>query len=121
MFILFSIAYIDKQENSNINRASVITQSLRVIALVKFSKSNCLEFYHPPSKQIITCAVYKLDPKLAVVPVFNYKYDGGLLFNAYHNEADIYRKTKYDLDSTVYIHPKANESRCITTTIIGVL
>ena len=50
LFPLFSISYINKQEDSNTTWASVHTQSLRVIASGKSSKTNFLEFYHPPSK-----------------------------------------------------------------------
>ena len=46
--------------------------------------------------------------------------DVGLFLNTYHNETDIHIKPTYDLDSTVYIRPKANESRYITTAIIGI-
>ena len=120
MFPLFSIAYIDNQEDSNTTRAIVHTQSIRLISFRKASKSNCLELYYPPSKQILTHVVYKLDPTLIVGPIFNNKYNVGLFFNTYHNKEDIDMKPIYDLDSIVYIFPKANRSRYIATMIIGV-
>eukprot|EP00957_Ditylum_brightwellii_P095591 7281855-Ditylum_brightwellii.AAC.1 len=40
-------------------------KSLKYIVTGKDTKSNCLQFYHPPSKQFLSNATYRLDPTLA--------------------------------------------------------
>ena len=85
---MFSIAYIDKPRDNTSSRQSFHSESLRVIVMGRSTTSNCVEFYHPPSKQVLTSADYRIDPTLAAGPIFNLNYDGGLFFNTYHNEAD---------------------------------
>ena len=51
---LFSIAYIDHPMTNNTHNEAMSTQTLRTILIGKSDKSSALEFYHPPSKQIIT-------------------------------------------------------------------
>ena len=98
---MFSIAYSDKQSDSASIRKNLHSQSLRVIVIGRCNESNCVQFYHPPSKKILTSAVYKLDPTLAADPIFNLKYDGRLFFNTYHNEADLYLQSTHTLDSII--------------------
>ena len=81
--------------DGNSTTESMGNRSLRVIAVGKSEIANCLDFYHPPTKQIYTSAVYKLDPTLAAGPLFNLAYDGGLFFNVHHNDEDIHRVPTY--------------------------
>ena len=62
-----------------------------------------MEFYHPPSKQVLTSTDYKLDITKPPGPVFNLKYDGGIFFNLYNNEADVLRSPGIDINTTVYV------------------
>jgi len=39
-----------------------------------------LEFYHPPTKKVITTSTYKIDESLIAGPVFNLPYDGDIVF-----------------------------------------
>ena len=103
LFPMFSVAYIDKDEDSTTQRGNFSSLTLRVICIGRLSKANCLEFYHPPSKQILTRAVYHLDPILASGPIFNLRYDGRLFFNTYHNDSDTHQKPTFYLQSTVFI------------------
>ena len=84
-------------------------QTLRVILIGKSDHSTSLEFYHPPTKQVLTSSVYRLDPTLAAGLLFNLHYDGGLFFNTYHNEADHHISPTFHIDQIVYIQPKGNE------------
>lgn len=100
---LFSIAYIDKPTDNTTIRESFHSQSLRVIVIGRSSTSNCVKFYHPPSKQqALVSANYRLDHIIPAGPVFNLKYDGGLFFNMYHNEADTHRMCTHTLYAIVY-------------------
>ena len=120
LFPLFSVAYIDKDEDSNTNRGNFSSLSLRVIAIGKSSRANCLEFYHPPSKQILTRAVYRLDPIIASGPLFNLPYDGGIFFNTYHNGADMHQRPTFDINQTVFMPKLNNPEQYITCKVLGV-
>ena len=103
------IAYIGKQTDDTIARTPQ-GQSIHVIVIRKSSKSNCIEFYHPPSKQVIPSSVYRLYPILASGPVFSLKYDGGLFFNTYHNKINAHQPPTFQLDSIVYTQTKATDT-----------
>ena len=103
---LFSVAYIDHPNTGTTATPTFTSQSLRVILIGRSTKSTALEFYHPPTKQILTSSVYRLDPTLASGPLFNLHYDGGLFFNTYHNEAASTQAPTFQLDQTVYFETK---------------
>ena len=44
-----------------------------------------------PSKQVLDSADYCMDLTLPAGPVFDLKYNGGLFFDIYHNEADTHQ------------------------------
>ena len=83
---LIGIAYIDHLHPGNTNTTSYSTQTLlQVILTGRSDKTNALEFYRPPTKQIYTSAEYRLDTNLAAGPIFNLHFDGcDLFFNTYH-------------------------------------
>lgn len=62
-----------------------------------------MEFYHPPSKQLITSADYKLDVTKPPGPTFNLHYDGGIFFNLHNNDADMLRPPGIDINTMVYV------------------
>eukprot|EP00957_Ditylum_brightwellii_P064430 4890026-Ditylum_brightwellii.AAC.1 len=72
-------------------------QSLKCIVTGKDTKSTCLQFYHPPSKQFLSNTVNKLDPTLAAGSVFNLLYDGEIFFNQYNNTTDEHQPPGYDI------------------------
>jgi deoxyuridine 5'-triphosphate nucleotidohydrolase len=117
---LFSTAYIDHPRTGTTNTATFSSQSLRVILIGKSSTSTSLEFYHPPTKQILTSSVYKLDPTLASGPLFNLHYDGGLFFNTYYNEADAHRPPEYSLHQQVYFKPQTNSTLFTPAKILAI-
>ena len=100
---MFSIAYTDKVSDSTNVRENLDAQSLRGIVIGQSDKSNCVEFYHPPLKNISRSVVYKSDTTVAAGPIINIRYDGGLFFNTYHNEADKHLQDIHTLDSIVCI------------------
>ena len=107
---LFSIAYIDHPNTGTTATPSMSSQTLRVILIGKSTHSTALEFYHPPTKQIYSSSVYKLDPTLAAGPVFDLHYDGGLFFNTYHNEAEQSIVPTYTIDQNIYFQPKTHDT-----------
>ena len=108
------------QIDSNTKRGNFSSLTLRVIAIGKSSKANCLEFYHPPSQQTFHCAVYCLDPILAAGPLFNLPYDGGIFFNTYHNNADLHIKPTFKLHQTVFIPQLNDKNKYISCKILGI-
>ena len=74
-----------------------------------------------PSKQVLASANYHLDPTLPVGPVFDLKYNGGLFFNTYHNEADTHRMGTHThtLDSIVYIKLHHTSPIHVAVKVIG--
>lgn len=78
-----------------------------------------MEFYHPPTKQILHCAVYWLDPVLAAGPIFNLPYDGGIFFNTYHNEADLHQRPTFNINDTVFIPKLKNSKEYVSCTVLG--
>ena len=63
---------------------------------------NCLQFYHPPTKQFILSNTYHLDPTLAAGPTFDLSYDGGLLFNNYDITEDIHHPPGFNVVTKVW-------------------
>ena len=99
---LFSVAYIGHPNTGTTATPTFTSQSLRVLLISCSAKSTVLKFYYPPTKQILTSSVYRLDPTIASCPIFNLHYDGGLFFNTYHNEAASTQAPTFQLDQTVY-------------------
>ena len=102
LFPLFAIGYIRRTRDAQ-QRQTFQAQSLQCIAVGKSPVADALEFYHPPTKQMITSADFRLDPTVAPGPVFKLPYDGGIFFNQYHNDADRLRPPGFDLQTEVFI------------------
>ncbi len=77
LFPLFSIAYIKQIRQAGHIKTKWEDQSLKCIVVGKCPDSNGLLFYHPPSKQVISCGTsYRFDPSIPAGPQFNERYDG---------------------------------------------
>jgi len=100
---LFSLAYVRRLRDSNTMREKMQSTALQCILVGKSTVSDGLEFYHPPSKQVITSSDYKLDLTKPAGQVFNLKYDGGIFFNLQNNDADTLRPPGIDINTTVYV------------------
>ena len=117
---LFSIAYIDHPHTGTTATPTMSSQSLRVILVGRSAHSTALEFYHPPTKQIYSSSVYKLDPTLASGPIFGLHYNGGLFFNTYHNEADLHIAPTFATGQIVYFQPQTENEVHVQAKVIGV-
>ena len=120
LFPMFSLGYIDKPYDSTSKRESFTSQSLRVIAVGRSNTSNSLQFFHPPTQQLLTSAQYRLDPVLASGPVFNLHFDGGLFFNKYTNSSDTLHPPSFAPDQIIFFRPKANENTYTPAKILHV-
>ena len=117
---LFSVAYIDHPMTNVSSTESMAPQTLRTILIGKSDETTAFEFYHPPSKQIFSSAVYRLDTTLAAGPIFNLHYDGGLFFNTYYNEADANRPPQFTVDQQVFFQPNQQEFKYIPAKILAI-
>ena len=71
-------------------RSKFQSKSLKCIVVGREINSNCLQFYHTPTKKILSSNTYKLGPTLTSFPVVDLSYDGCLSFNTYKNNVYIH-------------------------------
>ena len=83
LFPMFSVGYVSELRDGSKDRLNMHSKTLRAIAVGRSDKSNCLLFYHPPTKQLLTSADFRLDENLAAGPAFGLTYDGGLYINKF--------------------------------------
>jgi hypothetical protein len=105
LFPLFSIAYIKHMREEGKQVSKWKSQSLKCIVVGTCHKSNGLLFYHPPSKQLFSCADgYNFDPSGPSGLHFDDKYDGDfVLIVQSDNQVFMHRKPTHELEATVYI------------------
>ena len=58
LFPMFCVSYITKLSHSDQKQLNLHNKSIRAIAIGRSSKSNCLLFFHPPSRQTFTSDDY---------------------------------------------------------------
>ena len=82
LFPLFSVAYI-KQDTANEGEGRKWKdRSLKCIVVGTCPISDALLFYHPPSKQLLSCAEnYRFDTFSPSGPQFNEPYESNFIFN----------------------------------------
>ena len=88
LFPLFSVAYVRRSRDSSTNCLTVHSTSIRCICIGRDDVANQLEFYHPPTRQLLYSNDFTLDKNLCSGPVFNLDYDGGLYLNKYTDFED---------------------------------
>ena len=99
----FSVAYINRIRDGEIERKNVHSHSIRVILIGRDPKSAAFQFYHPGTKTTITSDSFTLDDTLPSGPAFNLEYDGGLYFNRYCDFNDRLRPPQFQPDQTVWV------------------
>jgi len=98
IFPLFSVAYPKYKSKANTD-----AQSCKAILVGRSDHTHNLEFYHPPTKNIITTSTYQLDESMTAGPVFNLPFDGGLFINKYCEHNEKLRPPKFTPETTVYL------------------
>ena len=104
LFPMFSVGYVTKLRDGDVNRLNMHSKTIRAIAVGRSDESNCLVFYHPPTKQMFTSEDFRLDESLAAGPAFGLHYDGGLFINKYVDNNEHFRPPTYAPDQRVFIH-----------------
>jgi len=99
LFPMFSVAYTAYSSQHSYN-----AQTVKTILVGKSEKSNALLFYHPATKQLITSTRYKIDETLCPGPAFGLEYEGGLYFNKYCQNSEVYKPPLFPPQSTVFLN-----------------
>ena len=106
LFPMFSVAYIKYPRDDGQVKNKWMTKSLKCIVVGKCSVSDGLLFYHPPSKQTITCGDgYKFDTFSPSGPQFNQIFDGNFVFCTKGTEAALHRPPSHEEGESAYISP----------------
>jgi hypothetical protein len=103
LFPMFSVAYIKYRREGGRVKDKWSAQSLKCIAVGTCQKSDGLLFYHPPSKQLITCGDgHKFDTFSPSGPQFNQKFDGNFVFSFNSTRDAVHRPPSYELSAKVF-------------------
>jgi hypothetical protein len=103
LFPMFSLAYIKQMRAEGHNKSKWKSQTLKCIAVGKCNDSDSLLFYHPPSKQTLSCANgYTFDTFSPANQHFNEQFDANFTFNTQSDIDTIHRPPAHDTNKTVY-------------------
>jgi hypothetical protein len=109
LFPMFSAAYIKHARSQGTNNSKWQPQSLKCIAVGRCPTSNGILFYHPPSKQTLTCGDgYKFDTFSPSGLQFNLKFDSGFIFSTESTRAAIHRPPTHEEGATAYYNQDGN-------------
>jgi deoxyuridine 5'-triphosphate nucleotidohydrolase len=104
LFPMFSIAYIKYAREGGGVKDKWKSRSLKCIAVGSCSRSNGLLFYHPPSKQVITCGNgYRFDTFSPAGPQFEERFDGNFVFSTQDTNSQVHQQPTHEQNTTVYI------------------
>jgi deoxyuridine 5'-triphosphate nucleotidohydrolase len=104
LFPLFSIAYIRQHREEGQDKNKWTSKSLKCVLVGKCNKSDSLLFYHPPSKQTLSCSDgYRFDTFSPAGPQFGKHYDGDFIFNIKSSMDAIHKPPTHESNSTVYV------------------
>jgi hypothetical protein len=118
LFLMFSVVYIKHVRDNGTASNKWKSKSLKCIVIRQCDKSDGLLFFHPPSKQILTCGDgYKFDTFSPAGPQFELNFDGNFTFNTQSDLDDIHRPPTHEEGTTVYIR---QDNTYIPSTILSV-
>jgi hypothetical protein len=104
LFPMFSVAYIKHSREHGNESNKWKSKSLKCIAVGQCSQSDGLVFYHPPSKQLLTCGEgYKFDTFSPSGPQFALHFDGNFSMSTQSVLEGIHRPPTHEEGATVYL------------------
>ena len=71
-------------------------------------------FFHPPTKQLLTSATYKLDPFLPAGPQFNLKYDGTFVMTSFTDLDNIHFLPTHQQGDKVFVKSDSDQFKAAT-------
>ena len=101
---MFCTAYIrQERDTGGQHKNSWSSKSLKCILVGKCNSSDSLLFYHPPSKQTLSCADgFRLDTVCPPGPQFSESYDGDFIFTTRSALDVIHRPPTHEQSNTVF-------------------
>ena len=101
---MFATAYIKHAREDGADKNKWKTKSLKCILVGKCPYSDSLQFFHPPSKQIISGANgYHLNTFSPGGPQFEERYDGNFIFNTKTDEYHYHLVPTHEQGDTKYM------------------
>jgi deoxyuridine 5'-triphosphate nucleotidohydrolase len=109
LFPMFSTAYIKQVREQGTGKNKWSSQSLKCIVVGQCPDSNGLLFYHPQSKQTLTCGDgYKFDTFSPSGIQFELKFDAGFVLSTESTMAALHRPPTHEEGTVGYI--KSNDT-----------
>jgi hypothetical protein len=101
---IFCTSYIKQHRETGSNHKNKwLNKTLKCILVGKCPNSDSLLFYHPPSKQTLSCAEgYRFDTSTPAGPQFGERYEGDFIFNTKSALSAIHRPPSHEENKTVY-------------------
>jgi dUTPase/transposase InsO family protein len=103
LFPMFSTSYIKYRRAHGSVKNKWTTQTLKCIVVGTCRNSDGLLFYHPPSKQVITCGDgHRFDTFSPSGPQFNEKFDGSFTISSESSNQSIHRPHSFEISKKVF-------------------
>ena len=121
LFPMFTTAYI-KQVRDEGTGSKWKSRALKCICVGTCPSSDALLFYHPPSKQTLSCADgYRFDSFSPSGPQFNEPYESNFIFNTKSSLENIHSPLTHEANATKYYQvPDTDEYIAVTILSIPV-
>jgi hypothetical protein len=103
LFPMLSVAYIKQTRQDGIQKSKWKSQTLKCILVGSCKDSDSLLFYHPPSKQTLSCSNgYTIDSFTPAGTHFDEKFDSTFIFNTQSDIDTIHKPPEHDNNKIVY-------------------
>ena len=100
---MLSVAYIKQTRTEGMQKSKWKGQTLKCILVGSCGDSDSLLFYHPPSKQTLSCSNgYTIDSFSPAGSHFNEDFDANFIFNTQSDLDTIHRPPAHDKNKIVY-------------------
>ena len=110
LFPMLSVAYIKQTRQDGIQKSKWKSQTLKCILVGSCKDSDSLLFYHPPSKQTLSCSNgYTIDSFTPAGTHFNEKFDATFIFNTQSDIDTIHKPPEHDNNKIVYYKNQHNK------------
>jgi dUTPase len=120
LFPMFSSAFIKYRRADGSVKNKWVSQTLKCIVVGTCRTSNGLLFYHPQSKQLITCGDgYKFDTFSPSGPQFNEKFDGSFAMSTYHANQVVHQPHSFEISNKIFFKNPDSPSSYLSASILA--
>jgi deoxyuridine 5'-triphosphate nucleotidohydrolase len=110
LFPMLAVAYIKQTRAEGIQKSKWKAQTLKCILVGSCKDSDSLLFYHPPSKQVLSCNNgYTIDSFSPAGSHFNENFDGNFIFNTQSDLDTIHRPPEHDTNKIVFYQDESQQ------------